>query len=326
MSGLVTTIVPVYNRGKLLVEALDSVLKQTYRPIEIVVVNDGSTDETGQLAEAYRSKYKEVIYVVHQDRKGPGLARETGRSMARGEYIQFLDSDDLLAERKFELQVNGLLRNPHCGISYGKTRAYQIGETIGESAARRTGEYISKMFPAFLTGRIWHTVTPLYRKTVCDEAGPWSNLSQEEDWEYDCRIASMGTNLQYCDEFIADHRNHGGNRLCHAWLKDLEALKDRAYAYALIYKHAKRAGLSCKHQEMKQFSRSLFLVCRQCGAAGLKEESKLLHQLAQEASNKHERRDVSIYGMLARVIGWKSAGKLSDIFDKCRTSSRGISV
>ena len=95
VEGLVSTIIPVHNRPSLLREAVASVLAQTYRPIEIIIVDDGSTDETGREAEALAECHSEVR-AIHRENGGPGAARETGRLAARGEFIQYLDSDDLL--------------------------------------------------------------------------------------------------------------------------------------------------------------------------------------------------------------------------------------
>src|SRR5215470_13884728 len=121
-SGLVSVIVPVYNRPAMLREAVESALAQTYRPIEIVIVDDGSTDDTASVAEDLGRTNKDIIKVVHRLNGGPGQARETGRQAAQGEFIQYLDSDDLLLRQKLEIQVRGLNSNPDCGAAYGKTR------------------------------------------------------------------------------------------------------------------------------------------------------------------------------------------------------------
>jgi len=104
--GLVTTIIPVYNRAAMLREAVASVLAQTYRPVEVIVVDDGSTDETAGVADELAG---DEVRVIHQPNGGPGTAREAGRRAARGEFIQHLDSDDLLLPHKFALQVAGLV-------------------------------------------------------------------------------------------------------------------------------------------------------------------------------------------------------------------------
>src|SRR5438128_9687032 len=107
VEGLVSTIIPVHNRPTLLREAVASVLAQTYRPIEIIVVDDGSTDNTAREVNALAESHPEVR-AIHRDNGGPGPARETGRRAAQGEFIQYLDSDALLLPTKFALQVVGV--------------------------------------------------------------------------------------------------------------------------------------------------------------------------------------------------------------------------
>src|SRR6266705_266036 len=91
IEGLVSTIIPVYNRPAQMGEAVYSVLCQDYRPIEIVIVDDGSTDDTPINAQALVDGHPDVIRVVRQANAGPGAAREEGRTLARGEFIQYLD-------------------------------------------------------------------------------------------------------------------------------------------------------------------------------------------------------------------------------------------
>src|ERR1044071_1111048 len=112
VEGLVSTIIPVFNRSGMLCEAVSSVIAQTYRPIEVLIVDDGSTDETAGVADELADIEAVEIRVIHQHNTGAGLAREAGRQAASGEFIQYLDSDDLLLPRKFELQVEGLRSNP----------------------------------------------------------------------------------------------------------------------------------------------------------------------------------------------------------------------
>lgn len=320
IEGLVSTIIPVFNRASMMKEAAASVLAQTYRPIEIIIVDDGSSDDTIHHAKALEKEFPDTIRVVSQSNCGPGPAREYGRQLVRGSFIQYLDSDDLLMPRKFELQVAGLNSHLDCGVSYGKTRMYRVGCKPIDIADRRTGERLDRMFPAFLVSRVWNTITPLYRSHICDQAGAWTDLWQEEDWEYDCRIAALGTRLHFCDEFIADQRHHSGKRLCDAWLHDKNALRDRVRAHQLIYGHARKGGIDHTSPEMQHFARGLFLLSRQCGAAGLANESRDLFALARTASGSIRGNgwDFRLYASLARVFGWTKIGKVACFADRFR--------
>jgi hypothetical protein len=176
------------------------------------------------------------------------------------------------------------------------------------------------MFPAFLKSRWWGTSTPLYRRSVVDRAGAWKELWNEEDWEYDCRIAAQGVRLHYCDSFVSEQRAHSGNRLSSRGGRERRKLKDRATAHSLIYEHAKSAGISHACPEMQHFARELFLLARQCGAAGLSEESRMLFELAQDASGEIRGRglDFRVYAFLAGVLGWSRLGKMLCALDRFR--------
>jgi glycosyltransferase involved in cell wall biosynthesis len=301
-------------------EGVASVLAQTHRPIELIIVDDGSTDYTPRVVDELGQTHPQEIRVIHQSNTGPGLAREAGRQAARGEFIQYLDSDDLLLPEKFEKQVAGLKARPECGVSYGKTRFGKRGEPPNETPWKRTGESIATMFPSMLESRWWGTSTPLYRRQVTDKAGAWAGLLNEEDWEYDCRIATQGVFLNYVAEFVSEEREHDGHRLSRGGTHDKCKLQQRAAAHALILKHAQAAAITETAFEMQHFARELFLLSRQCGAAGLTAESKELFGLARRASgvNRSKGLDFKLYRFVAGIIGWSSIGKLACYSDGIR--------
>lgn len=310
---LVTTIIPVYNRAAMLREAVASVLAQTHRPIEIVIVDDGSTDDTFAVTEELARTHAEVV-VVHQGNGGPGVAREAGRRIARGELIQHLDSDDLLMPRKFELQVAGLAAHPECGASYGVTRWRHRDGSLDPQPWGRTAETIATMFPAMLHARFWPTPSPLYRASLLAAAGAWSPLRMEEDWEYDARIAAQGVRLHHVAEVVAEVRLHHQPNLSGHGLHP-QYLRDRGLAHESILRSAQRAGITIDAPEMQHFARELFLLARQSGAAGLTAESKRLFALAREVAPGAQLR---IYGLVAGVVGWRNAGRLATMSDRLR--------
>lgn len=314
VAPLVSTVIPVFNRAAMLREAVASVLAQTYRPIEIVIVDDGSTDDTPQAAEALASEHPE-IRAIHQPNGGVGRAREAGRLAARGDYIQHLDSDDLLLPRKFELQVAALTAQRECGIAYGITR-YRDARGNEIACDWKPNNLVeTTLFPSLLVARWWETVTPLFRRTVTDTIGPWSELRLEEDWEYDARAAALGVRLTYIPEVLAEHRDHRQGRLSSGAPLMPARLRDRAQAHERILEHAMRAGVDAALPEMQHFARELFLLARQCGAAGLSKESERLVSAARSVSTA---RDLRVYERIARLVGWSAAGKIAALSDRLR--------
>lgn len=317
--GLVSTIIPVYNRTSQLREAVESVLAQDYRPIEIIVVDDGSTDDTLAYAKKLAGQHPGLIRVATQANGGPGMARERGRQMAQGEFIQYLDSDDVLLPGKFAAQVQALGSRPDCGVAYGMTRFRHLDGTVAPRPWKGSGIARPAMFPSFLLERWWDTPNPLYRAAVCERAGSWTDLRLEEDWEYDCRIASLGTQLAWCERYVCEVRDHAGDRLCRGTAIEAQRMRQRARSHELILGHAARAGLQGA-AEMQHFARALFLLSRQCGGAGLGAESQRLFDLARQASGEARSRDLDfrLYKIAASFLGWTAMGRLSGWLDRGR--------
>jgi glycosyltransferase involved in cell wall biosynthesis len=318
---LVSTIVPVYNRPLLLVDAVASVLDQEYRPFEIIIVDDGSSDQrTPQAAQELAASTPGIVKVVSQANSGPGAAREHGRRASQGEFIQYLDSDDVLLPGKFNAQVRALRERPDADVAYGITYFRDESGRLHDEPHKETGNVIEAMFPKFLNNRWWDTSTPLYRARVCANAGPWTNLRIEEDWEYDCRVASLGGKLAWCPVPVSVTQDHGGDRLSRRNTDDPERLKQRAVAHELIFQHGTRYGIAPGDPEMDVFSRALFLLARQCGAVRLPEESKRLFQLSLQAAGKERSKgvDFRFYALLASTFGWTAMGRLSAAFDRMK--------
>jgi glycosyltransferase involved in cell wall biosynthesis len=109
---LVSVVIPTYNRAALVQEAIESVLNQTYQHCELIVVDDGSTDETAEVFTSYGSR----ITAIRINHAGPSAARNCGIRIGRGDYIAFLDSDDLWLPKKLQTQINFFEHNPEAQI------------------------------------------------------------------------------------------------------------------------------------------------------------------------------------------------------------------
>ena len=110
----VSVVIPTYNGGEHLLDAVNSVLQQTYAPLEIIVVDDGSKEDILRIL----SPVSQRIMYIRQDNAGPAAARNTGVRAARGEFIAFLDDDDLWHPTKLEAQMHGMSQDPDCGLVY----------------------------------------------------------------------------------------------------------------------------------------------------------------------------------------------------------------
>jgi glycosyltransferase involved in cell wall biosynthesis len=279
--GLVSTIIPVYNRLPLLREAVGSVLAQTYARFELILVDDGSDDETAAYCDDLARTYPEIT-ALHLTHGGhAGRAREAGRKLARGEFIQYLDSDDLLLPRKFELMVKALNDNPECDIAYCFTRRYARGDSPVDVACERTGDTFAEMLPECLRGRFWHTSTPLYTRRICDKAGPWSSLRFWEDVEYDLRMANAGAKLVHCREFLTDFRDHTEDRLSKMdFFDDPACMRHAPDAYRAMLLQVRSSRVSPEHPAVQAFMAELKWVGEKCHAIGLDREAEQLRDMA----------------------------------------------
>lgn len=323
---MVSVIVPVFNRPNQLAIAVTSAVRQRNCVVEVLIVDDGSTDgSTPSAAGALADQFRGLVTVHRIDNGGPGAAREAGRARARGEFIQYLDSDDVLLPGKFEVQVAALRANPEANVAYGITRHRRADGALDPGPHKGTGARRAHMFPDFLNDRWWDTSTPLYRRSLCDAVGSWSTLRLEEDWEYDCRVASLGGTLVYCDIEVSETRDHDDHRLSRQTSFDDARVKlaMRARAHELVWQHAQRAGLpACHADAVSRYARSMFLLARQCGASGLEQESARLLDLATEAAVAAgaASSQVSVYRWVSRLVGLRGAGVLADGLDRLRAS------
>lgn len=124
LNPLVSVVIPAFNAEENITEALDSVLHQTYRPIEIILVDDGSTDNTAETVRSYKELHikDDALTYIFQQNSGPSKARNAGIRTAQGEYIAFLDVDDLWMPEKLEKQIDLVRKDPRIDIVFTNVR------------------------------------------------------------------------------------------------------------------------------------------------------------------------------------------------------------
>lgn len=214
--GLISVIIPTYNRAQFLMEALNSVWYQTYRPIELIVVDDGSTDNTREAVldwgQICTKDIQFKLQYFYQENKGAPAARNLGLIKSRGEYIQFLDSDDLLHPEKFQRQIGILDQEKVIGFVYSGTVVFS--SVPDWNAKPYTGKPVSSLLPDFITQLLWNTIGGIYRRGSCYANGPWDeSLEKAQDWEYNIRFSIKFPKVKCLPTSYSARRVHDRGRI-----------------------------------------------------------------------------------------------------------------
>jgi len=256
----VSVIIPTYNRAQFLPEAVESVFKQTYRDFEIIIIDDGSTDNTPEIIRQFSTTVKSY----RQKNEGVSVARNKGVELAAGEYLCFLDSDDLLLENALQNCVTFLDQHPEVGLCYGRVHYIdEQGNLIwwkkmrGEKKDRiRDGK---EQIACLLFRGDMNTSAVLVRRGCLEEAGifdPSLHLGQDIDmWLRVCQKYPIG----YFAEPLVKMRIHPKSTTEQKTLKELEGTQTAFVEHALLsleaepaYHHLRRKayfGLYCYFAE-----------------------------------------------------------------------------
>lgn len=320
-AGLVSVVIPVYNRTDMVADAVNSALTQTHKRIEVLVVDDGSSDGTADVVSCLCDWNPGKVRLLAQPNRGPGAARNLGLRHARGEFVQYLDSDDLLEPRKFELQVAALRAHPEAGVAYGLTRRLDLA--TGESRNwARTGEDIVDIFPSFLMQRGWDTNSPLWRRSALERIGPWQELCCMEDWEHDLRAGLDGVVPVRVREHVATVRDHGETRASGmASGFTVNRVRDIFLAHRSIWQRMRELD---RHDwsYLEPLSRKMFWISRLCGERGLLAEADEALAIAEAMAGTHRvSREMRVFRALRRVVGWRGAVVMAETAR--RTFGRG---
>lgn len=230
-SGLtVSVIVPTFNNAKYIVAAIDSIRKQSHKDTEIIVIDDGSTDNTQQIMKTF----PDVVY-VYQQHQGPAKARNKGLSEAHGEYIQFLDSDDVLLPTKLEKCLAVFDSHPDVGLVYTdyEVRNSDLKEPIAIQSTipqKPQGSVLAELINSMSTFFAPHCA--LIRRSHIDAVNGFNeHLMGTEDWFLWVSLAAQGVGFYHLNEVLAWTRKHDTNlsnntlNLAYARLHAYEALR-----------------------------------------------------------------------------------------------------
>ncbi len=245
----VSVIVPVYNGDRYLIDAIDSILVQTFQDLEIIVVDDGSTDNSPQIAQRYDS----VVHYLSQTNQGVAASRNLGLAAAKGDYIAFLDQDDIFLPHKLSSQVDLLEQNPKLGMV---NSGWEIIDRAGEvKSAVKPWLQIPNLSSANLI--VWKPVflgAMLFRRSWLERLNGFNTtLEQTPDVDLVMDLANIGCPAAWVEQTTVQYRQHEANASKNTLLQAQELNQITAKFFA-------RSNLSPEIKALESESRYQSLV------------------------------------------------------------------
>jgi glycosyltransferase involved in cell wall biosynthesis len=311
---LVSILIPCYNAAPWLPATLESALSQTWPNCEIILVDDGSKDESLAVAEGYRDR---GVTVIAQPNRGASAARNAALRASRGRWIQFLDADDLLSPEKIEVQLRAAARHPAgcllttrwARFTADPAQAQFIPEPLNIDADPIEWVTLKLEHAAMMHPAAW-----LSPRAVVDQAGPWNEtLSLDDDGEYFSRLVLFSFGVRFCADAATYYRSQivqslSNSKSDRAWLSAFRSLEATATqllarqdtprtrhacaagAQRLIYECYPRAA------EARRLARAL---AARCGGAA---------DIQPTGGDRFHR--------LRRIIGWRLARRVQLALDR----------
>lgn len=242
----VSVIVPVYNRELLIIDSLESILHQSYRPIELVLIDDGSTDKSLSIIKQWSNRLVNeplfYIKIIEQKNSGAPSARNAGLRNATGEYIQFFDSDDLLLHDKIRLQVEYLEKNTSVDYVYSQAMVFT---DCAENTGVLLGSAKSQTLEGHVGSHALKTDLGIYRRAIINKMGDWNvTLKVWQEGEFNLRLFTHKATIAYLPGVLAMYRVHNNGRVS-------STLSSYKYIHALkAFEHTGRKGITGRELEV----------------------------------------------------------------------------
>jgi GT2 family glycosyltransferase len=205
----VSVIIPAFNQAQYLGAAIDSVLGQTLPDVEVVIVDDGSTDDTPHVLAAYGGNRR--VRIVRQQNAGVGAARNAGFNVSRGELISFLDADDLYHPDRLARQIGRFDESPHVGFAYCDIVRIDAGGAVADDYEVQRARLVldGDIFESLLAGGYFPPHTVIVRREVFEKSGGFDPaLGGHADLDLWLRLSGAGVRAAFLPEKLAYYRIH----------------------------------------------------------------------------------------------------------------------
>ncbi len=193
MSPLISVIIPCHNAEKFISECIESVIQQTYKETEIICIENNSSDNTLLVLNNYKKKYPDKVIVLIESQHGASVARNSGLKIAKGEWIQFLDADDILLPEKLRTQMN-LISETNSDLIVGNYSRTENNKTENIIQIKNSWEGLIK-------GRLGFTSSNLWKKSVLINVGGWDNVRSSQEAILMFKILKQNSIVLFDEEF-----------------------------------------------------------------------------------------------------------------------------
>ena len=311
---LVSIIIPVFNSEEYIADTLTSALSQTWANTEVIIVDDGSTDRSLNIARQFND---DRIRVFEQENKGASAARNKGLAEAKGDYIQFLDADDVLNNIKVEAQVRLLAGKEDAIATCATVNFFDDADPRGiqpvhdwyREGSMDTAAFLVKLYGGALIGPEYGGMLGVHAwlcpKPIIDLAGRWNEaLTTDDDGEFFCRVVLAARQIVYAEEALCYYRKY-------TRAKSLSAVNDDRANQSLLkatdlkakYLLAKTSGTNAKlalarlyHENAVSFYPASLKLAR--------ESERKMKQLIPEFTIRPFKNGIT--GWLSKLISWKA--------------------
>ncbi|MFB9054535.1 glycosyltransferase family 2 protein [Formosa undariae] len=311
----VSVIIPLYNSSEFIIDTIQSILDQSYQDIEIIIIDDNSTDGSFELAQKFQSGH---INVFKNKGKGACAARNYGFELSTGNYIQFLDADDLLSPNKLENQVKLLQEFPNriavCSTNhfYDTPESGKITDKDFMFSTDKPSAFLLNLYGANGMFEMVQTSAWLTPRALIDKAGLWDiKLSKDQDGEFFCRVVMASYGICYDPIAINHYRKHRDGM-------NIASKKQKQHIESQLKALESKERVLLQHDiNEKDFKHAMALQYKFIAIEAWPEHKDLSNKAQQKTSVYGGSAYLPILGgsaieIIKKILGWKSAKSFSN--------------